>query len=91
MFFSISLRMVELRAGCWLACFLDSSRRQQAVAVDGRVSALSPVISGVPQGTVLGPVLFLFHIADIARGVKARTKTSSYLDDTRASRCNAGP
>ena len=81
---------VKGKLGCWLACFLDSSRRQQAVAVDGRVSALSPVISGVPQGTVLGPVLFRFHIADIVRGVKARTKTSSYLDDTRASRCNAG-
>ena len=82
---------VKGKLGCWLACFLDSSRRQQAVAVDGRVSALSPVISGVPQGTVLGPVLFLLHIADIARDVTARTKTSSYVDDTRASRCMLNP
>ena len=82
---------VKGKLGCWLACFLDSSRRQQAVGVDGRVSTLSPVISGVPQGTVLGPVLFLLHIADIARDVTDRTKTSSYVDDTRASRCMLDP
>ena len=55
--------------------------------MDGRISPLSPVISGVPQGIVLGPVLFLLHIADIARNVSTGTKTSSYVDDTRANRC----
>ena len=72
--------------GCWLAAFLDSSHRQQAVVVEGRISPLSPVISGVQQGTVLGPVLFLLHISDIARDVSPRTTTTSYVDDTRASR-----
>ena len=54
--------------------------------VDGRLSSLSPVISGVPQGTVLGPILFLIHISDIARGVSSTTSTSSYVDDTRVCR-----
>ena len=74
------------KVGCWLAAFLDSSNRQQAVVVNGRISDLSPVISGVPQGRVLGPVLFLLHIADIAREVSQETATSSYVDDTRANR-----
>ena len=34
--------------GCWLAAFLDSSSRKQAVVFNGRISDLSPVISGVP-------------------------------------------
>ena len=79
------------KLGCWLAAFLDSSKRQQAVAVEGRISSLSPVVSGVPQGTVLGPVLFLLHIADIAREVSIQTRTSSYVDDTRANRCIKDP
>ena len=75
------------KVGCWLAAFLDSKYRQQAVAVEGRVSGLSPVLSGVPQGTVLGPILFLLHIADISREVSPETRTTSYVDDTRACRC----
>ena len=74
------------KVGCWLAALLDSTNRKQAVVVEGRLSSLSPVISGVPQGTVLGPVLFLIHIADIARGVSPGTSTTSYVDDTKASR-----
>ena len=54
--------------------------------VEGRISPLSPVISGVPQGTVLGPVLFLLHISDIAREVSENTSTTSYVDDTRVTR-----
>ena len=55
------------KLGCWLSSFLDSKNRHQAVAVDGRVSPLTPVLSGVPQGTVLGPVLFLVHIRNISK------------------------
>ena len=75
------------KIGVWLAKFLDSSARQQAVVVDGRISSLSPVISGVPQGTVLGPILFLLHIADISKDVSPNTTLKSYVDDTRVQRC----
>ena len=74
------------RVGCWIAAFLDSSSRQQAVVVDGQISELCPVISGVPQGTVLGPILFLVHIAGISDSLTAGTEASSFADDTRVMR-----
>ena len=69
------------------------------VILDGHQSSKSAVTSGVPQGTVLGPVLFLVLIADIADGTSNQeqqvmdsqnsnhnTNVSSFADDTRASR-----
>ena len=74
---------VRGKVGCWLAAFLDSSVRKQAVGVDGRLSTLAPVVSGVPQGTVLGPCLFLVHLLDISSNLSAGTTASSFADDTR--------
>ena len=72
------------KLGTWLHAFLVD--RKQAVAVEGHKSKHSAVISGVPQGTVLGPVLFLILIRDIADGTDTATRISSFADDTRASR-----
>ena len=54
--------------------------------VEGAVSHFAPVLSGVPQGTVLGPALFLIHIRDIADGLSAGTTPTSCADDTRVQR-----
>ena len=77
---------VRGKVGCWIASFLDSKTRKQAVTVDGRVSPLMEVLSGVPQGTVLGPVLFLVHIRNIANSISQDTSATSFADDTRVQR-----
>ena len=71
------------KVGCWVAAFLDPAIRKQAVGVEGRLSSLASDVYGVPQGTVLGPCLFLIHLLDIAANLSDGTTTSSFADDTR--------
>ena len=64
----------------WIGEFLRE--RKQYVAVEGALSSESEVRSGVPQGSVLGPLLFLIHIGDIDKQIRNSTVTC-FADDTR--------
>ena len=64
----------------WTRSFLID--RTQRVVVDGKESTPSNVQSGVPQGTVLGPLFFLVYINDISKGLSKGTKLNLFADDS---------
>ena len=55
--------------------------RRQSVVVDGEVSSWKSVLRGMPQGSVLGPMLFLVCINDLEEGVTGKILT--FADDTK--------
>ena len=61
----------------WIDAFLCF--RQQRVVVNGVKSDWAPVVSGVPQGTVLGPLLFSQHINDIMPDIESEIRL--FADD----------
>ena len=64
----------------WIYAFL--TQRQQMVRVEGHFSRKVWVTSGVPQGSVLGPVLFLIMMNNITDNITS-TSLASFADDTR--------
>ena len=63
----------------WIQSFL--SNRKQKVLLEGEMSSEKDVLSGVPQGTVLGPLIFLTYINDLPDCV-ASSETKLFADDS---------
>jgi hypothetical protein len=65
----------------WIRAWLTG--RQQRVAVNGKLSSWKEVLSGVPQGSVLGPILFTIFINDLDGAATAIKIIRKFADDTK--------
>ena len=65
----------------WIEAFL--SGRTQCVNVNGNFSSSSPVTSGIPQGSVLGPLLFVIYINDLPEVINGGSIAFLFADDTK--------
>ena len=63
----------------WIKDFLNG--RKQRVSVNGSFSDWSDVLSGIPQGSVLGPLFFTIYINDLSSSLK--NKVLLFADDTK--------
>ena len=63
----------------WISDFL--SGREQRVVVNGNLSSWASILSGIPQGSVLGPILFVVFINDLPDVVRSSVKI--FADDTK--------
>jgi hypothetical protein len=64
----------------WFSSYLTG--RRQRVTVLGATSNTLPISSGVPQGSILGPVLFLLYVNDLPDSVTT-SKVAMFADDTK--------
>ena len=69
----------DLGSLCWFRQYLTD--RTQLTMANGSLSSILPVTCGVPQGSVLGPILFLIFVNDITTHLQF-CKSRQYADDT---------
>ena len=75
------LKCYQFSEGClmWFISYLD--QHQQQVSITGKLSNSKHISSGVPQGSVLGPLLFLLYINDLALEVN-KSLLDFFADNT---------
>ena len=75
---SEKLKSIGVSSTSWFDSYL--ANRQQCVDVNGSRSEFLPVTCGVPQGSILGPLLFLIYINDM--NISLTCRLSLYADDS---------
>ena len=76
----LSMYGIRARIHRWHQSYL--SNRKLCAVVDGHTSSQFPVAAGVPQGSILGPTLFLLYINDLEDNLPAGIDRAIYADDT---------
>lgn len=71
----------------WFNNYLNG--RKQQVKIDGTVSNQLPITHGVPQGSILGPLLFSIFTADLPTILTAGCSIHMYADDTQLYMCSS--
>ena len=78
-------KLIQAGFGCnllnWFYSYL--SGRRQRVTVFGATSEDLPVTSGVPQGSILGPALFLLYVNDFPEVISSSSRVLMFAEDTK--------
>ena len=75
-----AIAIAKVRVVSWVHNYLAG--RKNSVVVKGASSEHLPVLSGIPQGSILGPLLFLIYIDDLtSTELSEGTEIVLYADD----------
>ena len=80
----IKLRTMGISGNLWQWFKSYLLNRQHCVKIQNKYSDLLPVLSGIPQGSILGPLLFLVYVNDIPQYTTSTTLL--FADDTKCFR-----
>ena len=63
----------------WFCSYLK--KKKQFVSIENNISSVKEILTGVPQGSILSPLLFLIYINDLPKSIRF-SKTYHFADDT---------
>ena len=84
------LKSMGISGGLWLWFKSYLSNCQQCVKINNKYSHLLPVLSGIPQGSILGPLLFLVYVNDIPDHI-SNSLLYLFADDTKCLKTISDP